>query len=918
MLSQRRTYSRLFWTAVVLLVSGLSIFFAQQAVAQDTPSVPEAPVGSPMHPAYPLLDADGVNVLESGSPVSTMETCGACHDTQFIATHSFHADAGLSTFGAPGSVENGRAWDTSTGLFGKWNPLIYRYLSAQGDALVDLTTPEWLQVVGVRHAGGGPATTSRGGQPLVSLPPDANDVETSTSDPVIGESEAWDWAESGVVEMNCFLCHTPNPDNDARTAALQAGDFAWANAATLAQSGVVSQSGAGWAYNADAFDADGNVKLAVQDPTNENCGACHGVVHTDNATPLTLEQLALGDFSTLTTGQIMSPQKIDQSGLNISGKQDLARSWDIHTERVLQCTDCHYSLNNPIYYQEPQATRPEHLVFDPRRIDIGEYLQRPLHQFAKGSSAQGTLAPELDNTLRRCESCHSIDATHDWLPYKERHFESVSCESCHIPKIYGPALESVDWTVLQANGTPVTAYRGVEGSELSASTLIEGYEPVLLPREDASGMARLAPFNLITSWYWVYGEPERPVPQELLQAAYLDGDGYHAEIVAAFDADGSGQIEAAELVIDSDAKETAVARQLAALGLDSSRIAGEVQPYSINHNVAHNDWVTKDCRTCHSEDSRLAQTFLLSTNTPGGATPTFVAGGPVALTGDILVGEDGALQLQPKTEDAGLYVLGHNAVAIIDWLGIFMFLGVLLGVTVHGGMRYFAARRMAKEGVVHEPEVQEVYMYDVYERLWHWLQTIAILLLIFTGLIIHEPDKFGIFSFSYVVQVHNILAAILVINAALSLFYHLVSGEIQQYLPRPRGFFDQAFVQAKFYLGGIFRGEAHPFEKTRQTKLNPLQQVTYFGILNVLLPLQIITGALMWGAQRWPDIAATLGGLPFLAPFHTLIAWTFASFIVMHVYLTTTGHSPLANIKAMMLGWDEVEVGHAPTAQMTD
>ena len=53
-----------------------------------------------------------------------------------------------------------------------------------------------------------------------------------------------------------------------------------------------------------------------------------------------------------------------------------------------------------------------------------------------------------------------------------------------------------------------------------------------------------------------------------------------------------------------------------------------------------------------------------------------------------------------------------------------------------------------------------------------------------------------------------------------------------------------------------------------------------------------------------------LGGLPFLAPFHTLIAWLFASFIVMHVYLTTTGHTPLAGIKAMMMGWDEVEVHH--------
>jgi thiosulfate reductase cytochrome b subunit len=218
-------------------------------------------------------------------------------------------------------------------------------------------------------------------------------------------------------------------------------------------------------------------------------------------------------------------------------------------------------------------------------------------------------------------------------------------------------------------------------------------------------------------------------------------------------------------------------------------------------------------------------------------------------------------------------------------------------------LRFYAALRAPH----HQPKVKRVYMYAVYERFWHWLQTFTILLLLFTGLVIHRPDLFGLFSFPHIVTIHNVLAAILVINAALSLFYHLASGEIQQYIPRPYGFFDQAIVQAKFYLSGIFKGSEHPFEKTPQKKLNPLQQVTYFGILNVLLPLQIITGALMWGAQQWSQVAQLFGGLPFLAPFHSLVAWLFAAFIIAHVYLTTTGHEPLASLNAMIGGWDEVE-----------
>jgi Ni/Fe-hydrogenase b-type cytochrome subunit len=198
-------------------------------------------------------------------------------------------------------------------------------------------------------------------------------------------------------------------------------------------------------------------------------------------------------------------------------------------------------------------------------------------------------------------------------------------------------------------------------------------------------------------------------------------------------------------------------------------------------------------------------------------------------------------------------------------------------------------------------------MYDAYRRFWHWLQAITIVALLLTGLIIHRPDLFAAFSFSGVVSLHNVLAAILVINAALSLFYHLATERMREYIPRPYGFFDDAIRQAKYYVSGIFKGEPHPFEKRPDNRMNPIQKLTYFGILNVLLPLQILTGALMWGVQEWPEIAGAFGGLPWLAPFHSLVAWLFATFILGHVYLTTTGATPLEAIRGMVTGYEEVE-----------
>jgi Ni,Fe-hydrogenase I cytochrome b subunit len=39
-----------------------------------------------------------------------------------------------------------------------------------------------------------------------------------------------------------------------------------------------------------------------------------------------------------------------------------------------------------------------------------------------------------------------------------------------------------------------------------------------------------------------------------------------------------------------------------------------------------------------------------------------------------------------------------------------------------------------------------------------------------------------------------------------------------------------------------------------------------------------------------------------------LIAWTFAAFILGHVYMTTTGATPLESIGAMITGYENVEV----------
>jgi len=197
-------------------------------------------------------------------------------------------------------------------------------------------------------------------------------------------------------------------------------------------------------------------------------------------------------------------------------------------------------------------------------------------------------------------------------------------------------------------------------------------------------------------------------------------------------------------------------------------------------------------------------------------------------------------------------------------------------------------------------------LYSPYERIWHWLQALGIGLLMLTGVAIHLPARLGWLPFATAVALHNILGLALVANAFLGMFYYVTTGVIRQYLPEPRDFVSLSVRQVRYYLQGIFHGAAHPLEKSVQRRLNPLQQMTYLVILNVLLPLQMVTGLLMWGGQQWPQTVAAVGGLPVLGLIHTLGAWLFAAFVVMHVYLTTTGHTPLANLKAMILGYEDL------------
>ncbi|MER3475173.1 MAG: cytochrome b [Armatimonadota bacterium] len=211
---------------------------------------------------------------------------------------------------------------------------------------------------------------------------------------------------------------------------------------------------------------------------------------------------------------------------------------------------------------------------------------------------------------------------------------------------------------------------------------------------------------------------------------------------------------------------------------------------------------------------------------------------------------------------------------------------------------------------------KRIPIYTGFERLWHWTQAVLILFLAFTGFEIHGAYTF--FGFREAVRYHNVAAYLLLILIAFAIFWHFTTGEWRQYVPTLKNI----RVQVEYYLLGIFHNAPHPTKKTVLSKLNPLQKLTYFALKVFLIPLMVVSG-LLYMFYRYPTRygveAIDIHSLKCIALAHTLGAFLLMVFVVVHVYMTTTGEIVFSNLRAMITGYEEVEepatVGHLEEQQ---
>lgn len=195
-------------------------------------------------------------------------------------------------------------------------------------------------------------------------------------------------------------------------------------------------------------------------------------------------------------------------------------------------------------------------------------------------------------------------------------------------------------------------------------------------------------------------------------------------------------------------------------------------------------------------------------------------------------------------------------------------------------------------------------MYRGFERFWHWTQALLILLLAMTGFEIHGSFQF--LGYREAVAYHNAAATGFIVLIAFAIFWHFTTGEWRQYIPTRR------LLRAEFeyYVTGIFHDTPHPTRKSATNKLNPLQKLVYFGLKILVIPVMTVSGLLyLFHRPAWwcGDPLFGPSTLAAVAVIHAAGAFFLVAFVVSHIYLTTTGETPVSNLKAMLTGDEQFE-----------
>ncbi len=201
----------------------------------------------------------------------------------------------------------------------------------------------------------------------------------------------------------------------------------------------------------------------------------------------------------------------------------------------------------------------------------------------------------------------------------------------------------------------------------------------------------------------------------------------------------------------------------------------------------------------------------------------------------------------------------------------------------------------------------QLYINPLPVRIWHWINAVGFVLLVLTGVQLRYFNLLELMSFEAAVKLHNWVGFTVIGNYFIWLGFYLFSDKISNYHPvlDARAFMRNYFLQLRYYTYGIFTGAHNPHHVQPYDKFNPLQRMTYQLVMLIAVPIQFMTGLMMWnvkGFQGWIEI---MGGIRVVDTIHVLLFIFFTFFILVHAYMGALGRRPSTHFKEMFTGYEE-------------
>jgi len=188
---------------------------------------------------------------------------------------------------------------------------------------------------------------------------------------------------------------------------------------------------------------------------------------------------------------------------------------------------------------------------------------------------------------------------------------------------------------------------------------------------------------------------------------------------------------------------------------------------------------------------------------------------------------------------------------------------------------------------------KSVYVWELPIRIYHWVNVVAITILMLTGLYIGNPvfsqpgEAYGNFLMGRTRLWHSLAAWVFIANFIFRFYWALVGNEHARFNPFRRGFVRDGWDSLKYYL---FLKKEH----TLHTGHNVIAQLTYFFVMWLGSFFMIMSGLALQGEVYPGGLQDKLAGwmIPWfsgmsygLRTWHHLVAWLFVIFVVAHLYL---------------------------------